>query len=126
MCLLSCIPDTKPTLLELLRFMCTDQRVVNIPVEIATKYVQFGTFLLDDRTGSRVKIVAHKHHYDAEQINMEIIQEWLAGRGKQPVTWATLVEVLHDIELSTLAVEIETIKCLQNQSQETKSVDFVY
>ena len=65
-------------------------------------------------------------HYDAEQINMEIIQEWLAGRGKQPVTWATLVEVLRDIELSTLAVEIETIKCLQNQSQETKSVDFVY
>ena len=124
MCLLSlhttCNPGTKPTLPELLRFTCTDKRVVNIPVEIATKYVQFGTFLLDDRNGSRVKIMAHKHHYDAEQINMEIIQEWLAGRGKQPVTWATLVEVLCDIELSTLAVEIETIKCLQNQSQETK------
>ena len=124
MCLLSlhttCNPGTKPTLPELLRFTCTDKRVVNIPVEIATKYVQFGTFLLDDRNGSRVKIMTHKHHYDAEQINMEIIQEWLAGRGKQPVTWATLVEVLYDIELSTLAVEIETIKCLQNQSQETK------
>ena len=130
MCLLSlhttCNPGTKPTLPELLKFTCTDKRVVNIPVEIATKYVQFGTFLLDDRNGSRVKIMAHRHHYDAKQINMEIIQEWLAGRGKQPVTWATLVEVLRDIELSTLAVEIETIKCLQNQSQETKSVDFVY
>ena len=109
---ITCNPGTKPTLPELLKFTCTDQRVVNIPVEIATKYVQFGTFLLDDETGSRVKIMAHKHLNDAEQINIEILQEWLtqSGRGKQPVTWATLVEVLHDIELSTLAGEIEAIK----------------
>ena len=84
---------------------------MNIPVEIATKYVQFGTFLLDDRNGSRVKIMARKHHYDAEQINTEILQEWLTGRGKQPVTWTTLVKVLRDIELSTLAGEIEAVKC---------------
>ena len=84
---------------------------MNIPVEIGTKYVQFGTFLLDDRNGSRVKIMAHKHLNDAEQINTEILQEWLTGRGKQPVTWATLVEVLRDIELSTLAGEIEAVKC---------------
>ena len=81
-------------------------------MEIATKYVKFGTFLLDDRNGSRVKIIAHKHHYDAEQINTEILQEWLTGRGKQPVTWATLVKVLRDIELSDLAGDIENVKCL--------------
>ena len=107
----TCNPGTEPTLPELLRFTCTDKRVVNIPVEIATKYVQFGTFLLDDRNGSRVKIMAHKHHYDAERINTEILQEWLTGRGKQPVNWATLVEVLRDSELSTLAGEIEAVKC---------------
>ena len=84
--------------------------MVNIPVEIATKYVQFGTFLLVDRTGSRLKIMAHKHLNDAERINTEILQEWLTGRGMQPVTWATLVEVLRDIELSTLAGEIEAVK----------------
>ena len=55
--------------------------------------------------------MARKHHYDAEQINMEILQEWLAGRGKQPVTWATLVEILRDIELTALANEIEAVKC---------------
>ena len=55
--------------------------------------------------------MAFKNHYDAEQINTEILQEWLSGRGKQPVTWTTLVEVLHDIELSTLAGDIETVKC---------------
>ena len=103
-------PGAKPTLPELLKFKCTDGRVVNIPVEIATKYVQFGTYLLDDRTGLRVKIMARKHYHDSERINIEILQEWLTGRDKQPVTWATLVEVLRDIELSTLAGEIEAVK----------------
>ena len=107
----TCTPGTKPTLPELVKFTCTDKRVVNIPVEIEMNYVQFGTFLLDDTNGSRVKIMARKHHYNAEQINTEILQEWLTGRGKQPVTWTTLVEVLRDIKLSTLAGEIETVKC---------------
>ena len=98
-------------LAELLRFTCTDGKVVSIPVQIATKYVQFGTFLLNDRNGSKVKIIARKNHYDAEQINTEIFQEWLDGRGKKPVTWTTLVEVLRDIELSILAGDIKAIKC---------------
>ena len=41
---------------------------------------------------------------------MEILEEWIAGRGKCPVTWNTLIEVLHDIELSTLAREIAAVK----------------
>ena len=85
--------------------------MVSIPVEIATKYVEFGTFLLDDRNGSRVEIMEHKHSKDAKSINTEILQEWLHGRGKQPVTWQTLVEVLRDIELTTLSDDISTSKC---------------
>ena len=80
-------------------------------MQIATKYVQFGAFLLDDRDGSRVKNMAHKNLNNSEQINTEILQEWLTGSGKQPVEWATLVEVLNDIQLSTLAGEIYTSKC---------------
>ena len=60
--------------------------------------------------------MAHKHLNDAERINTEILQEWLTGRGKQPVTWVTLVEVLRDIEFSTLADEIEAAKCTEDQS----------
>ena len=93
-----------------MKFTCTDGKVLSVPVEIATKYVQFGAFILDDRNGSRVKIIAHKHLNDAERINTEILQEWLTGKGKQPVTWATLVEVLRDIELTALATEIEAVK----------------
>ena len=72
--------------------------------------MKFGTFLLDDRTGSRVRNLEH-HHCNAEQINTAILQEWLTGSGKQPVTWATLVEVLRDIELYTLADDIAAVKC---------------
>ena len=106
-----CNLGTVPILPELLSCTCTDGRVISIPVEVATKYVQFGTFLLDDQNGSKVKIIAHKNHYDAEQINIEILSKWLTGRGKKPVTWRTLVEVLRDIELSTLAGDIEAVKC---------------
>ena len=63
--------------------------------------------------------MARKHHYDAEEINTEILQEWLTGKGKQPVNWATLVEVLYDIELSALAGEIEAVKCPQDHSPKT-------
>lgn len=102
----SCNPGIKPTLQELLKFECTDRRVVNIPVAISTKYFQFGIFLLDDEDGSRIKNMAHKLKDDAEWINTEILHEWLTGRGKQPVTWKTLVKVLKDIELFTLAGDI--------------------
>ena len=79
-----------------------------LPVAIGTKYVRFGTILLQDTTGSRIKNMARKYLNDPERINTEILQEWLIKRGKLPVTWATLVEVLHDIGLSTLADSIST------------------
>ena len=109
-------PGTKPTLPKLLRFTCADKREVNIAEEIALKFVLFGTFLLDDRTGLKVEMLAHKHHSDAVRINTAILQEWLNGRGMQPVTWATLVEVLHCAKLSALASEIEAVKCSAGES----------
>ena len=66
---------------------------------------------------ARVNSIAHKHKNDVEQINCEIIQQWIAGRGKRPVTWETLTEVLRDSELTTLAGEIEAVKCLHNSEQ---------
>jgi len=59
--------------------------------------------------------MAHKYLNNPVQINTEILQEWLTGRGKQPVTWATIVEALHSIKLSTLAGDISTSKCPSEQ-----------
>ena len=86
------------------------ERRINIPQEISTKYYQFGILLLEDTKGTRIRNMEHKHLRDAEQINTEILQEWINGRGRQPVSWATLTEVLRDVELSELASDIEAVK----------------
>ena len=102
-----------PTLHELLNFHRPGQeKKINVPQEIGTKYKTFGTVLLEDDSGARVDNIVHENRESIERINTEILQEWLKGRGKQPVTWATLVEVLRDIELSTLAGDISTSKCM--------------
>ena len=66
--------------------------------------------MLEDHNGARIRALALKHMNNANEINIEILEEWVAGKGKQPVTWKTLTQVLRDVELSTLAEEIEAIK----------------
>jgi len=83
---------------------------INIPKEIGKNYKTFGIVLLEDDSGSRVDNIIREHRENAELINIEVLQEWLAGRGKQPVTWKTLVDILHDIGLSTLAGVISTMQ----------------
>ena len=99
----------QPTLIELVRFRGRDRRI-NIPQEISTKYSQFGILLLEDTNRARVRNMEHKHRGDAEQINVEILEEWISGRGRKPVSWETLTEVLRDVELSQLASDIEAVK----------------
>ena len=99
----------QPTLIELVRFRGRDRRI-NIPQEISTKYSQFGILLLEDTNRARVRNMEHKHRGDAEHINMEILEEWISGRGRKPVSWETLTEVLRDVELSQLASDIEAVK----------------
>ena len=88
------------------------ERKINIPQEIGTKYHNFGILLLDDTTGDKIRNLEHKYREDAERINTEILHEWVTGRGKQPVTWETLAKVLQDVELRTLASDIEAVKSL--------------
>ena len=103
------IQADRPTLIECIRFQGRERRI-NIPQEIGVKYNDFGLFLLDDPNGVKIRALALKHMNNANEINREIIEEWVAGKGKHPVTWKTLTEVLHDIELLKLAEEIEAVK----------------
>ena len=99
-----------PTLIECIRFRGRERRI-NIPQEIGIKYSDFGLFLLEDENRQRVKSIAQEYMNKAEEINKEILEQWITGRGKRPVTWKTLTQVLRDIELTALAEEIEAIKC---------------
>ena len=52
----------------------------------------------------------------AEQINTDVLRQWINSKGKQPVTWKTLTEVLRDIKLNTLAGDIEAVKCHEEET----------
>ena len=75
---------------------------INIPQHIGIKYQEFGVMLLDTDY-SYIEVLERQYLRDAVQINSRILQDWLNGKGKQPKTWAKLIEVLMSIELSTLA-----------------------
>ena len=75
---------------------------------IGTNYETFGTLLLNDQQGEKIDSITEKA--GAKGTNLAILKRWLRGEGVQPATWRTLVQVLKDSELNTLAQEIEAAK----------------
>ena len=80
---------------------------INILEQIGTHYRELGILLLDDTTGAVTKAIIEQYNYDATKIIFEIFEKWIQGKGKLPVEWGTLIEVLNDIELSELANKIK-------------------
>ena len=72
---------------------------VNVAIEVGVRYSSFGIFLLNDTNGAIVQALEMEHHWNAERINMAILQRWLQGMGVKPVTWSTLLDVLRIIEI---------------------------
>ncbi len=60
-----------------------------------------------------MKAIAHQHRDNVEEINLDVLQKWVNGEGRLPVTWGTLIEVLYDTELNTLAADIQDVKSPQ-------------
>ena len=92
------------TLPELLRFRTASGKLID---QIGIHYWELGILLLNDAKGAVIKAIIEQYHEDAAKINREILQRWIQGRGKLPVEWATLIEVLKDIGLTELAHEIK-------------------
>ena len=83
------------------------KRRLNIAKDISTHYRDVGTFLLEEETNATVNSLAHSYNRDCEEINNQLLNCWLEGKGKKPITWETLVEVLRKAELLVLADEIK-------------------
>ena len=99
-----------PTLREFIRFPMSGGKV-NLAQAIGTKYTYFGVLLLEDDNGDRTDAIVNELDKRAEDINVKIFRLWVKGEGLQPVSWATLVGVLQDMGLDTLATDIEHAKC---------------
>ena len=89
---------SRPTLPELLR--------LKVPQGVGANYTTFGVLLLNDELGSRVQALKMECLGVPENITQKILQEWLKGKGLEPVTWQTLIQTLGDSGLSSLAEHI--------------------
>ena len=102
----NCITGERPDLQALLSFSGKSGKKINIPQQIGTKYFQFGVQLLNDKTGEEIDTIESKCREDAEQTNIGILKQWVRGKGK-PLSWDSLIGVLKDIGLGTLAGDIQ-------------------
>ena len=119
-------PLQKPTLPLLQRFPTQSEGVIKIIDRIGTKHHKLGICLLDDDDGMiTANIEAHYKHDPPTRTTEAILQKWLQGTGRKPQTWDTLITVLREIKLNTLAQEIKdnlfSIQVRSQQSQDQQS-----
>ena len=70
------------------------------------KYDLFGTFLLNDETGTKMAIIRDNCRGNPERITMAILSDWLQGKGTG-VSWESLIETLRNCGLSYRADQIQ-------------------
>ena len=97
--------EDRPTLPQLIDFK-TSTGNMNVTERIGTSYGKLGPLLMRDDDGAVTQAIRDQYHHDAAKINYEILQRWIQGKGRQPVQWSTLIDVLKKIQLSPLAKEI--------------------
>ena len=91
----------RPTILQLRSF------AGNIDfAEQVTDYKRFGSCLLNADTGSKIANIVASNQGNVVNINNDIFNEFLIGRGLRPVNWRTFIECL---ERSGLHVLVEDI-----------------
>ena len=93
--------DRPPTLGGLRHFPVANGHM-DLAEEIGAEYDKFGTLLLDDENGNKVKNIEVSKRGDPVGITVEILKQWLQGKGRKPVAWQTLVKCLRDTDLNTL------------------------
>lgn len=103
-----------PTFPELIHFPLAGLKV-SLLQEVGTKYKSFGTLLLEDASGSKMAAIEHDLGRNVEDINYKVFHEWLCGSGKKPVSWDTLVAVLQDVDLMSLAESVREVKCVRKK-----------
>ena len=98
----------------------------DIVVEIQRHFRKFGIQLLQDDTGNTIEGIEKKKRGDPGDITFEILRLWLQGKGRQPVTWQTLVNCLQDANLHITADYIQSELDTGNVLNSTASVTYVY
>ena len=80
---------------------------LNIVQRTAIHYAKLAMHLLDDVNLVITASLEMQFHHNPEIIAKEVYKKWISGTGRKPISWQTLVCVLRDIQLNSLAEEIE-------------------
>ena len=92
------VSGSRPTLPQLL--------TMDLPLRVGDRFETFGVLLLDDETGDKMAIMREKFMRDPERVTMEVLREWLAGKGVE-VSWESLIATLRNSKLKLMADQIQ-------------------
>ena len=104
--------------LPTLRRFPVKNEFIDIAAKIGTNYELFGTFLLQDKDGNKVKTIEMSEGRDPIRITVEILRQWLQGKGKLPVNWQTLIQCLQHSNLNVISESIKVSLLENNLSNE--------
>ena len=102
--------DNEPTLAELSHFNTKKNETVEIILSLAPKWQDFATQLDFDAEGRYLQLFVAERHGPIESCR-NVLMHWLAGNGKQPSTWRTLISLLRSVGENNLALKLETDLC---------------
>ena len=91
---------------------------VRIIENIAAKWEKVARHFNFDPTGYTIDLIDARHPSNPEACCTDMMKLWLRGRGRQPATWATLVEVLRNAEFNVLASEVEQMMTKSGRKQQ--------
>ena len=97
--------DEKPRLHQLQR-LCRDDVVVNIIRAVAPSWETFALYLTMERN------IINIWKTDSDQVEdatRKLFNHWLDGNGRQPISWKTLIQALHENDLPIIARDVEEI-----------------
>ena len=79
---------------------------IKLPSHVGPKVNAFGTILLQDELGNKMPNIKKRVHEDPEEMAMEVLKEWLAGKGVE-VSWNSILSALRDCDLSLMADQLQ-------------------
>ena len=97
----------KPTMNLLMNLPTGSGRAIKVMQRMTSQYRSLGINLLNDEYGVITKSIITADRNQPEDIVHTVLSRWLQGEGREPRNWATLITVLCEIELTTLADDIQ-------------------
>ena len=100
----SLLAGDRPETWQLQRFVGVGGRPVRVVENVCADWEKLSLAL--QFHGGVIRAVERSQHFQVGAACLTILQKWLDGEGRQPVTWETLIGCLEGIGHSTLASDL--------------------